>query len=39
MPEDRVIEEPRLPREEPLRLADDHVVDAALDSESIRRAQ
>jgi hypothetical protein len=37
-PEDRVVEEPRSEREQPLRLSDDHVLDAALDSDSIRRA-
>ncbi|HUJ25243.1 MAG TPA: hypothetical protein VLW85_04440 [Myxococcales bacterium] len=39
LPEDRAVEEPfRLgAREEPLRLSDEHVVEAALDSESIRR--
>jgi hypothetical protein len=39
-PEDRVAEEPlRLgAREEPLRLTDEHVVDAPLDGDSIVRA-
>ncbi len=37
--EDRVVEEPmRLgAREQPLRLDEDHVIDAPLESESIRR--
>jgi hypothetical protein len=36
---DRVLDEPRARLEEPLRLEfDEHVVDAALDGDAIRRA-
>ena len=39
MPEDRVVEEPRRPREEPLRLSSEHLLESTLESESIRRAR
>jgi hypothetical protein len=37
VPEDRTVEEPRSPREEPLRLSEEHVIDSVLASESIVR--
>jgi len=37
--QERVLDEPRAPLQEPLRLElDEHVVDAALDGEAILRA-
>ena len=36
VPEDRAIEEPRRPREAPLRLSDEHLVEASLAGDSIR---
>ena len=36
VPEDRAIEEPRRLREAPLRLSDEHLVEASLAGDSIR---
>jgi hypothetical protein len=39
IPPERVLDEPRALEEQPLRLElDEHVVDAALDGDAIRRA-
>ena len=39
IPEDRTVEEPRRAPEPPLRLSSENVIEAVLESESIRRAR
>lgn len=39
VPEDRTVEEPHRPPEPPLRLSSEHVLEAPIESESIRRAR
>jgi hypothetical protein len=36
VPEDRIVEEPRRTLERPLRLSEEHVVEASLAGDSIR---
>jgi hypothetical protein len=38
IPEERTIDEPRLTLERPLRLSDEHIIEASLAGDSIRAA-